>query len=57
MNVCLDENFLTTESFVTKLDIVMPAYDPECIRRSYDQVMTVSSVSFEMLIPFLPNIV
>ena len=59
----------TTEHFVSKLGIVMHHYESKChakrlncyfesqghCKSSYDQNMTISTVSFELLILMFPN--
>ena len=71
MNVCPDDVFWTAKHFGTKLGIVMHHQEPEyCAKRlvgyfqgqghskgTYDQSMTVSIISFELIILSLPNLV
>ena len=71
VNVCPDDVFRTTKHFVFKLGSVGHHYEPEChvkrlicyfqgqghCMRSFDQNMTISTVSFELLILLLPNLV
>ena len=56
----------TTEHFVTKLGMVMQHHEPECLvkkivcclqgegdsKGSFDQNMTLSTISYELLIPW-----
>ena len=69
--VCLDDIFHTTQHFVSKLGITMHHYEPECpaerficyfqgqghCKSSYDQNMTISTVSFELLTLLVLNFV
>ena len=71
VNVSPDDIFKITNYFVSKLGIVMHHYQLECHAKrlicyfqglglcmsSYDQNMTISTVSFELLILLLPNLV
>ena len=73
VNVCSDDIFSTIKHFVSKLSIVIHHYESECLVKrlicyfqgqghcksssSYDQNMTISTVSFELLILSLPNLV
>ena len=70
VNVCPAEIFLTTEPFVTKLGIVLHHHEPECHTQRlvcqlkdqghseglYNQNMTVSTLSYELLILLQPNL-
>ena len=70
VNVCPDEIFWTAEHFAIKLGVVMQHHAPECHAEkkivryfqggghsegSYDQNMTLSTLSSELLIPWQPN--
>ena len=71
VNVCPDDIFWTIKHFVFKLGIVIHHYESEChakrficyfqgqghSKSSYDQNMTISTVSSELLIILLPNLV
>ena len=68
VNVCLDHVFLTTEHFVAKPGMVM---QPECHAEKlvhclqcqghskglYNQNMTISAISSELLVGLQPNLV
>ena len=69
VNVCPDDIFLTAEHFVTKLVIVVHHYELECTQnywfaifkvkvtaRAHMIKMTVSTISSELLILLLPNL-
>ena len=73
MNDYPDNSFWTTKHFVTKLDMMMRHYEPECPMKKlvyylqlqgqgdsncwYNQVLTVSTISFELLILLQPHLV
>ena len=71
VNVCPNGVFYTTKHFVSNFGIVMHHYESEChakrficyfqgqghCKSSYNQNMTISIVSFELLILLLPNLV
>ena len=71
VNVCPDDIFWTTKDFISKLGIVMHHYDLEChakrlicyfqgqgpCKSSYDQNMTISTVSVALLFLLLSNLV
>ena len=69
LNVCSDGILWTTESFVTKLYMVIHRHKPECHKtesllpsrswsqKSYDQNMAVPIISSELLILLWPNLV
>ena len=70
VNVCPDDIFWITEYFVTKLDVVTWYHEPECDveksvcylrgegynESSYDQNMTLYTISSELLILWQPNL-
>ena len=70
VNVCPDDIFQIAKHLVTKLGTVMHHHKPEFSAKrsvcnfqgqghskgSYDQNMTVSTISSELLIPLLPNL-
>ena len=71
VNVCPDDIFYTAKHFVNKLGMVMRHHKAECQAKRlvcclqgqghskglYDQNMTVSTISSELLILLLPNFV
>ena len=71
VNVCPDNIFYTIKNIVFKLGIVIHHYESEChakrlichfqgqghCKSSYDQSMTISVVSSELLVALQPNLV
>ena len=71
VNVCPNDIFYTAKHFVMKLGVVLHHHEPECMQEkfvgyfwgqghskdSYDQNRTVSTITSELLILLLPNLV